>query len=89
VLDLYEGLWEGAPLGAEEYVICADEKTSIQARRRCHPALPSAKDRPMRVEHEYERKGALTPTWLPGMSTAPGSSDAAIRTTVLSPSAGW
>jgi hypothetical protein len=60
VLDLYEGSWEGAPLGAEEYVICAEEKTSIQARRRCPPALPSAKDLPRRVEHEYERKGALT-----------------------------
>jgi hypothetical protein len=59
VLDLYEGRWEGMPLGAEEYIISADEKTSIQARKRCHPTVPSAKDRPMRVEHEYERKGAL------------------------------
>jgi transposase len=59
VLDLYEGRWEGAPLGAEEYVISADEKTSIQARSRRHPILPSGEDRPMRVEHEYERKGTL------------------------------
>jgi hypothetical protein len=59
VLDLYEGRWEGMPLGTEEYVISADEKTSIQARKRCHPTVPSSKDRPMRVEHEYERKGAL------------------------------
>lgn len=60
VLDLYEGWWEGAPLGAQEYVLSADEKTSIQARKRCHPtSLPAATDRPMRVEHEYERKGAL------------------------------
>lgn len=58
-LDLYEGRWEGMPLGAEEYVISADEKTSIQARKRCHPTVPSGKDRPMRVEHEYERGGAL------------------------------
>jgi DDE superfamily endonuclease len=59
VLDLYEGRWEGAPLRAEEYVISADEKTSIQARSRCHPTLPASEDRLMRVEHEYERKGAL------------------------------
>ncbi len=59
VLDLYEGRWEGEPLGAEEYVLCADEKTSIQARSRCHPTLPTEEKRLMRVEHEYERKGAL------------------------------
>ena len=59
VLDLYEGWWEGVPLGDEEYVLSADEKTSIQARKRCHPILPAATNPPMRVEHEYERKGAL------------------------------
>jgi hypothetical protein len=60
VLDLYEGRWAGEPLGAEEYVISADEKTSIQARhRRCHQTLPATTDTPMRVEHEYERGGAL------------------------------
>src|ERR1022692_1824207 len=31
VLDLYERNWEGAPLGANDFVISADEKTSIQA----------------------------------------------------------
>jgi transposase len=41
------------------YVISADEKTSIQARCRCHPTLPPAEARSMRVEHEYERGGAL------------------------------
>jgi DDE superfamily endonuclease len=40
-------------------VISADEKTSIQARCRCHPTLPPAQARTMRVEHEYERRGAL------------------------------
>ena len=59
ILDLYEGWWEGVPLGADEFVISADEKTSIQARSRCHPTLPSGEDRLVRVEHEYERKGAL------------------------------
>jgi hypothetical protein len=60
ILDLYERVWEGAPLGADDYVISADEKTSIQARRRKHPTLPPAPDRPTRVEHEYFREGAWT-----------------------------
>jgi transposase len=59
VLDLYAGIWEGAPLGSNDYVICADEKTSIQARCRCHPTLPPGKARAMRVEHDYRRGGAL------------------------------
>ena len=59
VLDLYAGTWDGKPLGAGDYVICADEKTSIQARCRCHPTLPPGKARMMRVEHDYDRGGAL------------------------------
>jgi transposase len=59
VLDLYEGSFEGAELGVGEYVISADEKTSIQARCRCHATLPPGKARVMRIEHEYERGGAL------------------------------
>ena len=39
-------------------MICAVEKTSIQARCRCHPALPPGKARAMRVEHDYKRGGA-------------------------------
>jgi hypothetical protein len=59
VLDLYEGRWEGVPLGPKEYVLSADEKTSIQARVRLHPSAPPAPGEPMRVEHEYERGGSL------------------------------
>ena len=40
VLDLYAKQWEGQPLGADNYVICADEKTSIQARIRKHVTAP-------------------------------------------------
>ncbi|MGH2867229.1 MAG: IS630 family transposase [Solirubrobacteraceae bacterium] len=58
-LDLYARTFEGRPLGDDEYVICADEKTSIQARCRCHPTLPPGRARLMRVEHEYHRRGAL------------------------------
>ncbi len=59
VLDLYAGIWDGEPLGRGDYVICADEKTSIQARCRCHPTLPPGKARAMRIEHDYRRGGAL------------------------------
>jgi len=59
VLDLYHGQWRDRPLSADEHVVCADEKTSIQARRRKHPLLAPAPGAPTRVEHEYERKGAL------------------------------
>ena len=58
ILDLYAGCWDGSPLGPREYVLSADEKTSIQARVRIHPSLPPAAGRPMYVEHEYERGGA-------------------------------
>ena len=59
VLDLYARTWEGEPLGADDYVISCDEKTSIQARCRCHPTLPPGQSRTMRVEHDYHRGGAL------------------------------
>ena len=59
VLDLYAGMWDGGPLGENDFVICADEKTSIQARCRCHPTLPPGKARAMRVQHDYQRRGAL------------------------------
>jgi hypothetical protein len=59
ILDLYARQWNGKPLGRNDFVISTDEKTSIQARRRLHPTIPPAPDRPMRVEHEYERCGAL------------------------------
>jgi hypothetical protein len=59
VLDLYAGLWEGKRLGKGDFVLSADEKTSIQARVRTHPSTPPASGRVMRVEHEYARDGAL------------------------------
>jgi transposase len=59
VLDLYERRWEGRKLGPREYVISSDEKTSIQARCRCHPSLAPGQARMMRVNHEYERGGAV------------------------------
>ena len=58
VLDLYQGSWAGQPLAANDYVICADEKTSIQARNRASAGRPGP-DRIRRVESDYERAGAL------------------------------
>ncbi|WP_433660425.1 IS630 family transposase [Nocardia sp. CA-128927] len=60
VLDLYHRIWDGQPLAENEYVISSDEKTSIQARCRCHPTLPPGKSRMMRINHEYDRGGALS-----------------------------
>ena len=40
ILDLYAGTWQGQPLGPKDHILSADEKTSIQARIRCHPACP-------------------------------------------------
>ncbi|HEY2764632.1 MAG TPA: IS630 family transposase [Pseudonocardiaceae bacterium] len=59
VLDLYARIWDATPLGPDEYVISSDEKTSIQARCRCHPTLAPGKTRRMRVNHDYDRGGAL------------------------------
>ena len=59
VLDLYQGLWEERPLGAGEYVVCVDIKSSIQARTRRSESVPSRRGHGQLVEHEYERKGAL------------------------------
>jgi len=59
VLDLYEGFRNGKPLGQADYVLSADEKTSIQARIRKHKTLRPLPDSPMKVEHEYQRGGSL------------------------------
>ena len=59
ILDLYQGRWEGELLHPGDYVVCADEKPSIQARARRHATLPARPREPAKVEHEYERKGAL------------------------------
>jgi hypothetical protein len=59
VLDLDAGIWDGQPLGENDYVVCAHEKTSIQARCRCHLTLAPGTARAMRVEHDYRRGGAL------------------------------
>jgi hypothetical protein len=58
LLDLYAREWEGKPLKDDEFVISADEKTSVQARNRKHPTRTCRPRKAMRVEHEYFRCGA-------------------------------
>jgi hypothetical protein len=58
ILDLYAREWEGRPLHPDDFVISADEKTSIQARVRRQPSCPPGPGRAARVEHEYIREGA-------------------------------
>ena len=42
ILDLYECVRDGQALEGDEFVLSADEKTSVQARRRRYrPCLPS------------------------------------------------
>jgi phytoene dehydrogenase-like protein len=45
-------------LAPEDCVLSADEKTSVQARRRRHAPVPPGPDRVAKIEHEYERMGA-------------------------------
>jgi transposase len=59
VLDLYDRTWDGQPLGQDEYVLSADEKSQLQALHRRHPDLPPAPARVRRQEFEYRRGGTL------------------------------
>lgn len=59
VLDLYDRVFDGQPLAADEYVLSADEKSQLQALRRRHPDLPPAPGRIRRQEFEYRRGGTL------------------------------
>ena len=59
VLDLYAGLWRGRRLSTDDCILSADEKTSIQARRRVHPndfqSLAELEDRLLGFQEHYEQ----------------------------------
>jgi hypothetical protein len=74
VLDLYARTWDGWLLGEDDYVLSADEKTSIQARIRRHASLPAAPVRP--APSSGTPAAAHCNTWPPGMSTGPRCSAA-------------
>jgi len=59
VLDLYARCFDGEPLGEDEYVISADEKSQLQALQRRHRDLAAGPGRTRRVEFEYRRGGTL------------------------------
>jgi len=59
ILDLYQGYYQGTRLRPGDRILSVDAKPSIQARGRCRPTAPAARGRPVRVEHEYVRHGAL------------------------------
>ena len=59
VLDLYARRFEGRLLHPGEYVICADEKSQLQALARRHETVAAAPGRPALVEFEYKRGGTL------------------------------
>jgi transposase len=59
ILDLYQGFYQGEPLGAGDRILSFDAKPQINARRRLHPTMPAAPGRPVRYEHEYKRQGSL------------------------------
>ena len=59
IVDLYQGFYQGEPLGAGDRILSFDAKPQINARRRLHPTLPAAPGRPVRYEHEYKRQGSL------------------------------
>ena len=46
-------------LKSNECVLCFDENTSLQARKRKAETKAAIPEKPVLVEHEYERKGAL------------------------------
>ena len=59
VLDLYQRRFEGRRLRPNEYVVCADEKSQLQALGRRHACTPPAPGQAMRVEFDYRRHGTL------------------------------
>jgi hypothetical protein len=58
-LDLYARIFDGRRLRPDEYVICADEKTQLQALGRRHDTVPPGPGRPGLVEFDYLRGGTL------------------------------
>jgi transposase len=70
VLDLWQRLWDGRPLGEDEYVISADEKPGIQVLRRGRPPRPLAPGGPRRVEFDYVRGGTVA--YLAAMDVSSG-----------------
>ena len=59
IVDLYQGYYQGERLGPVTGSCPSTPSRPIKARGRCVPPCPAARGRPVRVEHEYVRHGAL------------------------------
>lgn len=59
VLDLYQRRFQGRRLRPDELVVCADEKSQLQALGRRHKTVPAGPGRAALVEFEYRRHGTL------------------------------
>lgn len=68
ILELYEQAVDLLTGGI--WVICVDEKTSIQAREGIHPPDPAVPEHPVHVAARYNRRGALQ--LFAGLSVADG-----------------
>jgi hypothetical protein len=82
ILDLYERVWQGHPLNPREFVISADEKSSIQARRRKQPTLGPRQVVPPESNTNISVK-ALGLIWPRGTYIGPRCSVAAKRKAAL------
>jgi len=78
VLDLYQRRFEGRRLRPDEYVLCADEKSQLQALGRRHASLPPAPGRAGRFAFDYRRNGTLA-YLAAGTSTTPSCSTGSRR----------
>jgi hypothetical protein len=73
VLDLYARRSDGALLHPGDFVVCADEKSQLQALGRRHPTVAAAPGRPGLVEFEYRRGGQrAVATWWRDPDSNPG-----------------
>ena len=59
VLDLYQGYYEGAPLGPKDYLLSADEKSQLQILEREFPCSPPGPGKPIHCESDYKRHGTV------------------------------
>jgi len=84
ILDLYARIWQGKPLHSSEFVISADEKASIQVRRRKHTSCRLPPADPCGSNMSISGK-ALAPVWRLGTSIVPSSSHTVKRKTALLP----
>jgi hypothetical protein len=71
ILDLYAGRWEGELLHPGDYVVCCDEKPSIQARHRKQPRCP-----PPRPSSAASASSTSTNEAAPCATSPPGTPDA-------------